>query len=636
MCLTTDRRVSQLIGLALCLSLATVPAAAQSNLPVPAPDEVKVYDRPSDDGSAIIVEWPKPDELPEGLVYIIEVAKSPEDLAAGNFQKKEVVPSEKALKSSNPKYFGFSKKNRNSYFLSFVPAATFIPVVPSELATFERLVELLELTDEDFDQLLREDLLDQARDARAPLESGEALPDLERERQGELAPALQRRQFMDGRVLSLKELQRARRAWPVKKEFDKGVKAAKKKAKAEKEKAKEAEEAARIARLKAAEAVHVASGEAKTVAVAEARKELRSAVATERKARAATAAATRRVSFVAEEIRKGMTSQQRSDLDWLTRLTARLKKREKEALEAADRKANAQAYYFRLAAVSGEQGDYVRDADGISHVWTAQAKPNYYMGFKTNAFVFPLVFSGIVLAFVRIARRNPNLFIRKIAGLDAVEEAIGRSTEMGRSVYFVHGLGGMDGLATIAAVNVLSRVAHRAAEYDTRVQVMNINPIVTAISQEVVQQAYTEAGRPDAYDADDVALTATSQFSYAAAVGGRMVREQPAAIFLIGSFMAESLLLAETGASTGAIQVAGTDSEHQLPFFITTCDYTLIGEELYAASAYLSRDPQMLGSLRGQDVGKAIMMVALIVGTIVTTILGTASVSWLLYIIKAR
>jgi len=117
---------------------------------------------------------------------------------------------------------------------------------------------------------------------------------------------------------------------------------------------------------------------------------------------------------------------------------------------------------------------------------------------------------------------------------------------------------------------------------------------------------------------------ASDQFSYVAAVSGLMVREQPGAIFLLGSFFAESLLLAETGASTGAIQVAGTDQYTQLPFFITTCDYTLIGEELYAASAYLSREPRLLGSLRGQDVGKAFLMIAMVVGSLALT----AAVAW--------
>jgi hypothetical protein len=70
---------------------------------------------------------------------------------------------------------------------------------------------------------------------------------------------------------------------------------------------------------------------------------------------------------------------------------------------------------------------------------------------------------------------------------------------------------------------------------------------------------------------------------------------------------------------TGAIQIAGTDAFTQLPFFVTTCDYTLMGEELYAASAYLSREPRMLGSLKGQDIGKAFLIAAILFGSLLAT-----------------
>jgi hypothetical protein len=109
------------------------------------------------------------------------------------------------------------------------------------------------------------------------------------------------------------------------------------------------------------------------------------------------------------------------------------------------------------------------------------------------------------------------------------------------------------------------------------------------------------------------------QFGYVAAVDGVMVREKPATIFLLGAFFAESLILAETGNSVGAIQIAGTARPAQLPFFIAACDFTLIGEELFAASAYLSGEPRQLGSLKGQDVGKAIAMIIIIVGVATAT-----------------
>ena len=48
------------------------------------------------------------------------------------------------------------------------------------------------------------------------------------------------------------------------------------------------------------------------------------------------------------------------------------------------------------------------------------------------------------------------------------------------------------------------------------------------------------------------------QFAYVAAVTGIMLRDKPAANIFLGAFFAESLLLAETGFATGAIQIAGT------------------------------------------------------------------------------
>jgi hypothetical protein len=85
----------------------------------------------------------------------------------------------------------------------------------------------------------------------------------------------------------------------------------------------------------------------------------------------------------------------------------------------------------------------------------------------------------------------------------------------------------------------------------------------------------------------------------------------------VGYFFAESLILAETGQSVGAIQIAGQADPTQLPFFVVTCDYTLIGEELYAASAYLSREPVLLGSIRGQDIYKALCIVVGLAGIMV-------------------
>ncbi|MDD3144401.1 MAG: hypothetical protein PHG32_09490, partial [Candidatus Cloacimonetes bacterium] len=122
------------------------------------------------------------------------------------------------------------------------------------------------------------------------------------------------------------------------------------------------------------------------------------------------------------------------------------------------------------------------------------------------------------------------------------------------------------------------------------------------------------------YREDKVFYVTDDQFGFVAGVDGIMLREQPAANFFLGAFWAESLILTETGFGTGAIQTAGTGQPHQIPFFVVSCDYTLIGEELYAASAYISRDPQQLGSLKGHDFGKLLVILLVLAGVVMEII----------------
>ncbi|MDR4506385.1 MAG: hypothetical protein MRK01_16560 [Candidatus Scalindua sp.] len=281
--------------------------------------------------------------------------------------------------------------------------------------------------------------------------------------------------------------------------------------------------------------------------------------------------------------------------------------------ERKNNRKEKEEHFFKLVLMSGSSTVETKN------IASAFSRGDWFDWKKLNNFVLMISFVVLVLFFLNHAKKSPNLFIRKINGLDAIDEALGRATEMGKPALFVHGLNGMGSISTIAAVNILGRIAYRIAEYDTTLKVSNIDPIVMSVSQEVVKESYLEAGRPDAYVQDNIFLAASEQFPYVAAVSGIMVREKPATNFFMGYFYAESLILTETGANTGAIQIAATDSYTQLPFFITTCDYTLIGEELYAASAYLSREPLLLGSLRAQDVGKGVLIAALVIGTILVT-----------------
>jgi hypothetical protein len=272
---------------------------------------------------------------------------------------------------------------------------------------------------------------------------------------------------------------------------------------------------------------------------------------------------------------------------------------------------NSKEYTYKVAAVRDTMFVFSEPTTPVKSVsqWLDRK--------KINIIVAVLVFGGVILYFIYHARKGKELFIRKIAGVQAIDDAVGRATEMGKPILYCPGIGYIEDIATIASLSIIGEVAKKCAQYETKFINPHFDPIVYTVAREIVKESYSSVGRPDAFDPDSVYFVTDSQFAYAAAVDGIMLRERPATNFLIGWFRAESLIMAETGASTGAIQIAGTDQVSQLPFFVTACDYTLIGEELYAASAYISKEPLLLGAIKGEDLGKLIIVSILIAASLI-------------------
>lgn len=280
------------------------------------------------------------------------------------------------------------------------------------------------------------------------------------------------------------------------------------------------------------------------------------------------------------------------------------------------------SYYYKIVA-TGATGSSETPVIGPAH-----SSPQWFNTNRANVLVIGLLVSGAVLYYIASARKGKKLFIRRIAGLEAVQDAIGRATEMGRPILYIPGIQDMDDVQTVAGVTILGYVARTIAEYDTRLEVPTSRSIVMSTARETIRSAFLAAGRPEKYSDDIVHYVTDEQFGYVAAVDGIMVREKPATCFYMGAFFAEALIMAETGNSIGAIQIAGTAMPAQLPFFVAACDYTLIGEELFAASAYLSNEPRQLGSLKGQDVGKMIAMIAIALGVALFTLNQITRVEW--------
>jgi hypothetical protein len=226
-------------------------------------------------------------------------------------------------------------------------------------------------------------------------------------------------------------------------------------------------------------------------------------------------------------------------------------------------------------------------------------------------------------------RAGRSFEIRKIPGIDAIEDAIGRSAEQGRAISFSTGL--TDISPTLyACLGVLEAITKKAAQYKLKLLVPQYSPEVMAVVEDTVRQAYRDVGKGSLFDPSAIKFLSSEQFAFASGYMGLIHREKPGAAFLFGAFAAESLILAEAGQQVGARQVAASVSPEQVAFFICTCEYTLIGEELFGASAYLSRDPVQVATVVAQDRVKLLFCIFILIGVVCATVASwDSTLSWL-------
>lgn len=223
----------------------------------------------------------------------------------------------------------------------------------------------------------------------------------------------------------------------------------------------------------------------------------------------------------------------------------------------------------------------------------------------------------IAAAFIAgwVVRRRGMPAMRRLPSLEAIPDAIGRATEAGTPVVYITGWGGdMGRPTTMASMQILSHLAQRAAEYNCRLLFPSHDPVIASVAEDTIAQAAALAGRPEWQSRTESSFLTQSQFGYAAAIEGLVARERPGAVMLLGTFEGEALILAEAAHQSGAVVISGTDSTIQLSFFLVACDYTLIGEELFAAAGMVARDPRAMGAIWAQDWLKYATLGLLIIG----------------------
>ena len=252
---------------------------------------------------------------------------------------------------------------------------------------------------------------------------------------------------------------------------------------------------------------------------------------------------------------------------------------------------------------------------------------------RITTFAILILISAVIVYLILRGRGGRVPKLRRLPSLDAIEEAVGRAVEMGRPVVYSTGLSTLsdaNSAQTLASLDILDYVANLSVSKDAKLVALTPVPTVLPVMQEIVKSNYRAQNKLEEYREDEmVRFLSDQQFAYAAGALGVIHRENAAAHILMGAFWAESLLIAEAAYKVGAIQVGGTANTHQVPFIITVCDYALIGEELLAAGAYLSEDPAQAGSIAGQDFGKILAIVLILLGMILATVGSNAMIQFL-------
>jgi hypothetical protein len=233
---------------------------------------------------------------------------------------------------------------------------------------------------------------------------------------------------------------------------------------------------------------------------------------------------------------------------------------------------------------------------------------------------------GVLLIIVLVAvyeatkiASKRKLKTRGIPGIEKIGDWIAEAGRLKRPVFFTPGTGSITSPDTLAALALLEYVAKHCVEHDARILVANSDPQVHQVTEEMVKSAYAKAGKEKEFTPDMVRYISTRQFAYAAGVMGILRREHPVVNFFVGDFQAEALQIAETGRTEAIYQFGGTSNTDQMSFFVTTCDLTLIGEELYTAQGYLSTDPDAVAKLVGPDAGKILAVLLILAGAILVT-----------------
>ena len=213
--------------------------------------------------------------------------------------------------------------------------------------------------------------------------------------------------------------------------------------------------------------------------------------------------------------------------------------------------------------------------------------------------------------------------LRPLPAFDELRRAIERAVEAGQRVHLSLGTGtliGSDSGPALAGLTAMSQTAEVTLESDRPVVVSSGDGAVAAASQDALRGTLGRLGASDRFRWTSARMLGPTPFSYVATLPGMLESEKVSVHVLLGHFGSEGALAADMGARQHSFVLAGTDAVPTQALFFATADQPLIGEEAFAAGAYLGAGGMHRASLRVQDLLRVVLVVVIVVGALLSTL----------------
>jgi hypothetical protein len=230
-----------------------------------------------------------------------------------------------------------------------------------------------------------------------------------------------------------------------------------------------------------------------------------------------------------------------------------------------------------------------------------------------------LVLAVFLLGIITLWKRRSLGTVRQIPAFDRLARSLGLSIEDGKRLHIALGYGGLfdaRGGSALAGLALLRNIAERTSVSDMPSVATAGDPTLGLLTQDTLQAGYQAAGVGEAYVHTMGRVSGLTPFSYSAGTMHIPQNENVSTNILLGHLGPEAALLAEASDRSGIELIGATDDLAGQSVLFVSSQEPLIGEELFAAGAYLNADPAHAASLTVQDIFRWLIIIALIGGAI--------------------